>query len=156
MLFKVESKGPTTGNQIKPTSANPPSDVILATFKKYKKVPSSKIIQETAEKVLLSVEETKMWFEHLHQISVNRAEGARKAAETRKRKKANAHAKPANSPNHTPSDDQFCLACEMINPPCDSSSDVEWIGCERWCHMSCTDIVVIPETWLCINCCEVW
>ena len=38
----------------------PPSDVILATFKKYKKVPSSKIIQETAEKVLLSVEETKM------------------------------------------------------------------------------------------------
>ena len=104
VLFKVESKGPTTGNQIKPTSANPPSDVILATFKKYKKVPSSEIIQETTEKVLLSVEEMKMWFEHLHQISVNRAEGARKAAETRKRKKANAHAKPANFPNHTPND----------------------------------------------------
>ena len=89
--------------------------------------------------MLLSGEETKMWFEHLHQISVNRAEGARKAAETRKRKKANAHAKPANSPNHTPSDnDQFCLACEMINPPCDSSSDVEWIGCDGCTNVGAT------------------
>ena len=63
-LFKLESKDATIENQVQQTSANPPSDVILATFKKYKIILSPEIIQETAEKVLLSVEETKMWFEH--------------------------------------------------------------------------------------------
>ena len=71
-LFQLQSKSNTFVNQIpQRTTANPPSDIILATFKKYKNVPSPEIIQETAKKVLLNTEETKMWFEHLHQISLN-------------------------------------------------------------------------------------
>ena len=42
-------------------------------------------MEETAKKVLLSFEEVEMWFQYLQQASDNRACGAKKAAETRKR-----------------------------------------------------------------------
>ena len=60
----------------------PPSNIILAVFNKYKAIPPPEIIQNTAQKVLPSVDETRMWFEHLNQIAENRANGAKKAAET--------------------------------------------------------------------------
>ncbi len=65
----------------------PPSNAILNVFNKYKMIPPPEVIQNTAQKVLLSVDETRMWFEHLYQIAENRAKGAKKAAETRRRKK---------------------------------------------------------------------
>ena len=153
----------TTSAIAKPFSS-PPSDVILATFKKEKKVPSLQIIQETAKKVLLDVEETQMWFEHLNQIAVNRVEGARKAAETRKRKKgkkATEHAEehPSLTTQTPDDDDEPCIICEMTDPPFDDSEDVVWIGCDgccAWCHISCANLEHIPATWLCFNCKEIW
>ena len=62
---------------------SPPSDAILATYQEWKFVPTDEVIQETARNVLLTPEEVKFWFEHLHQIYENRKRGARKAAETR-------------------------------------------------------------------------
>ena len=153
VLFELQTDDTT------PAVACPPSNVILATFKKCKKVPSLHIIQETAEKVLLSVEETQMWFEHLNQVALNRMEGARKAAETRKRKKGTAERPEVSIPQTTNDSDETCLVCEMVDPPLDSSEDVPWIacdGCSLWCHVSCANLEQIPNTWLCVNCREIW
>ena len=61
-------------------------DVILTVYQESKSVPSEEILHRTVRKVLLTPEEVKFWFEHLHQIHQNRKRGAKKAAETRKRK----------------------------------------------------------------------
>lgn len=158
VLLELQTK--ENASAIAYPSANPPSSVILDVFKTYKKVPSPQIIEETAEKVLLSKEETQMWFEHLNQIAINKAEGVRKAAETRKRKKAKERAELQSTAKQTTDDSsEPCLVCEMENPPFDGADEVTWIGCDgcqRWCHISCANIEVIPDTWLCINCSEVW
>jgi hypothetical protein len=67
--------------------ATPPSNVIQSIYQKYNDVPPPPVIYQTAEKVLLSIEEVDMWFQYLQQKYENRANGAKKAAETRKKNK---------------------------------------------------------------------
>ena len=67
----------------------PPSEVILAVYREHKCVPSEAIIQQVARNVLLSSEEVKFWFVHLHQTHENRGKGAQKAAQTRREKSQN-------------------------------------------------------------------
>ena len=93
-----ECKGKCSGHCMKPdklwehvvkggevAQASPPSDVILAVYQQHKCIRPRNVMEETAKKVLLPLEEVKMWFQHLQQTSENRARGAKKAAETRKR-----------------------------------------------------------------------
>ena len=49
--------------------ASPPSDVILAVYQEHKCIPPRNVMEETAKKVLLSLEEVEMWFQHLQQTS---------------------------------------------------------------------------------------
>ena len=67
-------------------AAIPPSDVIRSAYQHHKGIPPRDIVEKTAEKVLLPVDEVEMWFDHVKQTSENRAKGAKKAAETRKRR----------------------------------------------------------------------
>jgi hypothetical protein len=88
-------------------------------------------------------------------------EGARKAAETRKRKKATEHAEehPILTTQTHDDDDEPCIICEMTDPPFGDSEDVVWISCDgccAWCHISCANLEQIPATWLCFNCKEIW
>lgn len=59
-----------------------------------------------------------MWFEHFNKISANRAKRAKRADETRNKKKANDY----NSTNNklpippTETEDDTCVICEMPDP----------------------------------------
>ncbi len=48
--------------------------------------PSESVCADLSMKVMLPVEEIKIWLDHLHTIRENRKKGALKAAETRRRK----------------------------------------------------------------------
>ena len=110
-----------------------------------------------------------MWFEHLNQIAENRAKGAKKAAETRRKRKMNGNNAKTNSHPRkaTKNTDDICLICEMHYPPLSESVEgnedhlISWIccdGCTLWCHMICACIISneVPSQWLCLNCNEVW
>ncbi len=47
-----------------------------------------KIVGQIVQEILLPLDAADMWFEHVKQASENRARGAKKAAETRKKQKA--------------------------------------------------------------------
>lgn len=104
----------------------------------------SAFIQDVARKVLLSPSEVTMWFEHLQQISENRKRGAAKAAQTRKKRKANQKLQTEYS----------CGVCH--GPYLDFTEEIEqWIGCERcesWYHFACVGVVEEPELFVCENC----
>lgn len=191
-----ECKGKCSGHYMKPdklwehvvkggkvAQASPPSEVILATHQQHKGIPPRGVMKETAKKVLLPLEEVEMWFQHLQQSSENRARGAKKAAETRKR---NARKQPtvvenassksnktlqkkktteqsleaASSHNEKES---VCTECNMGEPPdtyIDDKSDISWIqcdGCDSWFHINCLGLLEVPsDTWLCCFCNEQW
>ena len=66
----------------------PPSTVIKEKFESLECYPPSEsVCLEIAKEVLLSVDDVRMWLDHLHTIKENRKRGAAKAAETRRRKK---------------------------------------------------------------------
>ena len=68
----------------------PPSTVIKEKFDKLKSYPPSEsVCAEITKEVLLSVDNVRMWLDHLHNVKENRKRGAAKAAETRRRKKGN-------------------------------------------------------------------
>ena len=96
----AECKGDCSGHYMKPdklmahflqggkvAKATPPSEVIQAVYQKHKGIPPPNVILDTARQVLLPIDEVELWFKHLKQTSENRAAGAKKAAETRKRHK---------------------------------------------------------------------
>lgn len=164
-LFELSEKS----KPVPVSNSEPPSNVILAVFNDYKVVPPSEVIQDTARKVLLSVDETRMWFQHLSQTAANRAKGAKKAAETRRKKKDHGNNSATTSlPRQTTENtDDICLICKMPDPPLSDGpgNDVDhlvaWIscdGCTLWCHMGCADISSgeVPSQWLCGNCREIW
>jgi hypothetical protein len=65
-------------NSEQPPSMQPPSDIILSVHKKYENIPPDNVVCATSEDVLLPVGETRMWFEHLHHVSLNRKKKVRK------------------------------------------------------------------------------
>lgn len=151
LLEHFNSKG-TVGNP------SPPSDVILAVYQEWKSVPSEDVIEETAKKVLLTPEEVKFWFSHLHQIHENRKRGAKKAAETRKRKAKEKEQTQNKQAQRNDKDNEVCMVCQLQNPLSDKEQGmVAWIqcdGCLHWCHVECTGLMGghLPEVWLCLEC----
>ncbi len=82
VLFELAYKN----RPITEDDCQPPSNAILTVFK-YKMNPPPVVIQDTEQKVLLSVDETRMWFEHLYQIAENRTKGAKKEPKQEEGKK---------------------------------------------------------------------
>ena len=160
----------------------PPSDVIFAVYREHKSVPSEAVIQQVARSVLLSCEEVKFWFDHLHQTHENRRKGAQKAAQTRREKaqgqsnrgkssrkqnrKTNKGKQRQTSSNVGDENDNdenvLCVVCELHDPLQSARDDmVSWVqcdGCLSWCHISCAELEEdnVPDRWLCLRCSEVW
>lgn len=63
--------------------SEPPSEVLLKEFNRHRVIPDDGRLKEIAKEVLLSVDETKMWFEHLSSVHENKKKGAQKAARAR-------------------------------------------------------------------------
>ena len=153
-------------NSEQPPSMQPPSDIILSVYKKYENIPPDDVVCATSEDVLLPVGETRMWFEHLHQVSLNRKKGAKKAASTRSKRKAKAKDK---HPVPDDANEDVCASCGELEPPEEedkdcTSAEVHWIacdGCLSWYHFqccglnSCEDVSSLSH-WLCLNCKESW
>ena len=130
-----------------PGMKKPPSTVIKEVFQKIEGSPSEKQVQETAKAVLLSPEEVMWWFNHLQTVTENRRRGARKAAETRRKKKM------AKQSVH---DVYYCGVChDQYMQYTDRQEN--WIGCEAcdsWFHFACIGITVetIPDKFFCEDC----
>jgi len=141
-----------------PPCAQPPSTVLLDTYKKYKCVPPDAVVQEMSEATLLPLEETRMWFNHLHAISENRKAGAKKAAEKRR---ANTKTNRANAQDKDI--DGLCCECGSEDPPGDKDN-VVWLscdGCLKWFHVNCLGLDIGIEAarnldWCCLSCNERW
>ena len=94
-----------------------------------------------------------MWFNHLETVQENRAKGAKKAAATRKKKKAADRVEKANQRN-------MCHVCEQDEPPDNGdeigTKSVLWIGCDtclRWFHVVCVSFTgPLPSEWHCPTC----
>ena len=135
------------------------------TYQESKSVPSEEIIHQTARKVLLTPEEVKFWFEHLHQIHQNRKRGAKKAAETRKRKakekeltqniQVQGNRDLQQTVDEGNEDNEHCMVCQLRDPASDNEQGtVSWIQCDvclRWCHVDCVGLIekCLPEMWIC-------
>lgn len=144
----------------------PPSDVILSVYKKYKAIPSDTVIETTSEDVLLPMDETKMWFEHLHQVSLNRQKGAKKASSTRLQQK-NKNKQPACEDSTEDPNKNVCAFCGKEEPPQREQNcmltDVSWVacdGCLTWFHVECSGLRECEDisalNWLCLNCKQSW
>lgn len=132
----------------------PPSQVILESFKRNNGIPSEVVVEQLSRQVLLPVDEVLMWLNHLKTVQDNRAKGAKKAAATRKRKKAN-----EDTERNT---EDICHTCGLDEPPHvhNDELDIEilWIGCDtcaKWFHALCVNVNTgtIPDEWHCPACC---
>mgnify|MGYP002803628123 CR=1 FL=1 len=132
----------------------PPSVYILNAYRQNHGIPDDRIIKDISKNTLLPVEEVLLWLNHLHKISQNRQAGAKKAAETKKRKK--------DSRIEVQDDEgEICQECGRHDPLNSDNEVVPWIscdGCLLWWHTACSGLVenYNPEQWLCISCTEVW
>lgn len=91
-----ECRGHCSGHFMKPKDAlmsslqpiRPPSAILKEEFDGMSSYPPSEsVCADLSMKVMLPVEEIKIWLDHLHTIRENRKKGALKAAETRRRNK---------------------------------------------------------------------
>ena len=80
---------------------------ILETYQRNKGIPSDDVIEETSKITLLK----KLWFAHLHEVSENQKAGARKAADTRRKKAVNM------GPVEDENDGEVCEECDGRDPP---------------------------------------
>lgn len=151
-------------NSQQPPSVKPPSDVIWSVYKKYKSIPPDDVICATSEDVLLPVGETRVWFEHLHQVCLNRRKGTKKAALTRSQRKAK-----DKQPVTDDTNDDVCASCGKLEPPemedgC-ATAEENWIACDgvsagtmlnACCGLiGCNDVSSLSH-WLCLYCKEFW
>ena len=128
-----------------------PSVYIL---KQNKGIPENDVIKEISEKTLLPVEEVTLWLNHLHETPENRKAGAKKAAETRKKKRDSQIQVVEN-------EKEVCEECGLHDPLNTDEEVVDWIscdGCLLWWHTACSGLVeeYNPDQWLCMSCSEVW
>ncbi len=130
----------------------PPSVYILEAYQKNKGIPQDHVIDEIAQATLLPVQEVKMWFTHVREVSENRRAGAKKAAKKRKEKSTNQVARENG--------DEVCEACGEFDSPGEDAV-VSWIscdGCLLWWHKTCVGLLenYNSEQWLCLSCREIW
>ena len=142
-------------------------------FSKLKEYPpSQEYIADIAKKVLLTPEVTRLWWDHLHTVLLNRKRGAKKAAATRAkaRKPPTATLQPAateitNLPESTnptlasqsaSAEIYVCGTC-MKEYSEEAENEELWIGCDqcdKWFCGGCEELKSPPpmDIYLCVNC----
>ena len=104
-------------------------------------------VSNIAKAVLLSIDDTKLWLEHLHTVSHNRQRGTLKAAATRRNRRQEQQTKTAST---------LCGSC-YINFYDNVSSALFWVGCdqcEKWYCSNCESLFEEPSTeyYICKQC----
>ncbi len=94
-----------------------------------------------------------MWLAHIQEVCDNRKRGARKAAETRKAKRA---AKQQVEPRHIDNSKEvyLCHVCDT-QWKAETTAIQDWIGCDncnKWFHWACVGIQTEPDSYLCTDC----
>lgn len=129
-----------------PRMQNPPSVTIREAFKKLTGPPTEQEVENLAKDTLLSPKEVRMWLDHLQTIRDNRRRGARKAAETRKKKSSSSY------------DVYYCGVCheQYVEYTDQEQSWIECDHCEKWFHFICVGIVqdAVPKKFACMDCKE--
>ena len=88
-----------------PQMVCPPSIILKEAFQNLRHYTASEAeIEEIAKQALLTRQETKMWFEHLHTIRENRKRGSLRTAATRRQKKV-------QKEKETRESSYYCAAC---------------------------------------------
>ena len=136
--------------------SKPPSAILKAHFDALNTYPPCDLeFSSLSKKVMLPIDEVKIWFDHLHTIRENRRKGASKAALTRRKNKPKAAT--IDPPVEVKESDYQCGVCHT---PHQSFTETEekWIGCDKcdtWYHFTCVGIDCHsdePETYLCSEC----
>ena len=135
------------------STAPPPSTILKEEFRKAKHPISEKFLQEAAKKALLSIEDTKIWLEHLQTVLDNGRRGAKKAAATRRARKVGTVSEALNCEE---SSECYCGLCgkqyveETVVPEIWIACDM----CDMWYCGTCEHLTAIPEkdTYICSKC----
>ena len=154
----------------------PPSLVLKQKFSDLGNNPvTDKFIEDAAKSVLLCVEETKIWIDHLATVVQNRKRGAAKAAATRRAKQSRKSTQqqsqslqgrdsrqqssqgPILHGESREENESFCGTCGKDYYT--SSPDEFWIGCDlcnQWYCCRCEGLTAEPasETYICKKCCN--
>ena len=111
--------------------------------------------------MLLPTNECEIWLQHLRTIVENRQRGARKAAETRRKKTEGftKQAVPLSTTEHQAQEDKdcFCGVCGKSYEEETEEPEV-WIECElcyQWFHCRCENLTSPPsedEQYICTKC----
>lgn len=109
----------------------PPSSVLTDEFSKLKEYPPTEQSCKTiAAKVLLSPDTARLWMEHLHIVLLNRKRGHKKAAATRRAKKAQRTMATVLSTQSTVTNcDERCGSCAKEYRE-ETEEEELWIGCD--------------------------
>ena len=147
----------------------PPSTVLKSSFADIASDKQS--VRDAAQSVLLPEKECQLWIEHLGAIVENRKRGAKKAAETRSKKKKKT-GEPVSDVSEVPvsslsipvvenvsEHDEMCTYCGTCGEEFGESDDTSelWIGCDicdKWYHFSCEGLHRPPseECYICNMC----
>lgn len=159
-----ECKGHCCGHFMKPEEAlkssltpmRPPSAVLKEAFDSIKNYPPAEdVFSDLSKRVLLPVNEVKIWLDHLMTVHENRKRGAAKAAETRRQRRKDKPEAPTPTHTDTCESEYQCGECHAVYQDF-TDTEEQWIGCEScdsWYHFSCVGITVAPDTtFLCSNC----
>ena len=124
------------------TTAQPPSQILYEEHKCNPRRSNADI----AKAILLSTDDVELWFEHLTTVKENREAGAKKAAETRKKK---SKTKKSSEPG-----EWRCGTCGRLYEE-ETEEEEVWIECSTckvWLHLMCTENSEVPDTFICQNC----
>ena len=117
---------------------------------------------DLARNVLLPVEEADIWLKHLETVAENRKRGAKRAAATWRAQHQQLIEKGSseghNDGDNLLSDDddneERYGVCGTLYE--EETDEIEkWIACDdcgAWYHWECTNIMVEPEFYICVNC----
>ena len=128
------------------TTFNPPPSAVIMEASKSGNLSDSDV-ERLARRVLLPVEDVKIWLQHLKTVSENRRKGAQKAAETRRLKKA-------SQDTQTSPDLYYCGVCDEVYLE-EADEEQDWIACDScdtWYHWKCVQIIEEPEYFVCAKC----
>lgn len=143
------------GHYLKPQEAlhagstvtfNPPPSAVIQEASKAGILNESDI-ENLARKVLLPVEDVKVWLRHLMIVSENRKKGAQKAAMTRRLKRDSQHAQRS-------SELYYCGVCDELYLE-EADEEQNWIACDTcstWYHWKCVHVIEEPESFICAKC----
>ena len=142
----------------------PPSIILKQSFSDLCKsgaIISDDILNSLAKKTLLTIQDVKIWLDHLAEILRNQKRGAVKAAATRQMrstKKSTSSEVERNSTSKDIGGQDEAYYCSTCGVDYYTDTGAFWIACDlcrKWYCANCEGLVEEPKSlnYICINCC---